>query len=53
MSWNNTINSQHYLKIIITMGCDGVRLSVSQPLTNYWVDLIEVLQNAGRRLKIC
>lgn len=23
------------------MGCDGVRLSITQPLTNYWVYLTE------------
>lgn len=30
------------------MGCDVVRLSVSQSLTNYWVDLTGVMQKAGR-----
>lgn len=30
------------------MGCDGVRLSVPQSLTNYWFDLTGVLQNASR-----
>lgn len=48
MSWNNTTNAQQYLKIIITMGCDSVRQSISISLTILWVDLTGVLQNAGR-----